>query len=103
MPADAYTFPLAWRWTQPSHNVLPPEVMAQIAPISQATAPLGVTVGGELDRRLFDAVESASTDVSCEEGTQWLRQLPVAMSEQVIVRWDPSTAVRTTWEVFTQY
>jgi hypothetical protein len=103
MPADAYTFPLAWRWTQSSHNVLPPEVMAQITPMSNAIAPLGVTARGELDPPLFDAVQSASADVPCEEGTNWLRQLPVALSDQVIVQWDTSTAVRTTWEVFTRY
>ena len=103
MPADAYTFPLAWRWTQPTHNVLPPEVMAQIAPMAQAIAPPGVTPRGELNRRLFAAIESASADVPCQEGTKWLRQLPVAMSERVIVRWDTSTAVQTTWEVFTEY
>ena len=103
MPDDAYTFGLAWRWTQPSHNVLPPEVMAQITPLAAAIAPPGVTERGELERPLFDAVHGASADVPCDEGTEWLRQLPVALSEQVIVRWDTPTAVRTTWEIFTAY
>jgi hypothetical protein len=103
MPGDAYTFGLAWRWTQPSHNVLPPEVMAQITPVSQAIAPPGVTARGELEQPLFDAIHRASADVPRDEGTTWLRQLPVALSEQVIVRWDTLTAVRTTWEIFTAY
>lgn len=103
MAADVYSFPLAWRWTQASHNVLPPEVLAQIVPMSQATAPRGVTPRGELERPLFDAIENASTDVRSDKGTEWLRKLPVAMSEQVIVRWDTSTAVQTTWDVFTTY
>lgn len=103
MTADAYAFPLAWRWTQPSHNVLPPEVMAEIIPIAQAIAPSGVTAHGELDRSCFDHVQNASADVSFDDGAKWLRLLPVALSEQVIVRWDASTAVRTTWEVFTSY
>lgn len=103
MPADAYTFPLAWRWTQPSHNVLPPEVMTQIVPLSQVLAPGGVTTGGELDRSSFDEVQTASADVPCEQGAEWLRLLPVAPAEQVIVRWDSLTSVRTTWRVFADY
>ena len=103
MPADAYTFPLAWRWTQPTHNVLPPEAMARIMPIPDAAAPAGVTARGELQRASFDEVKTVSADVSCEEGTEWLRSLPVPLSEQVTVRWDTSTAVHTTWEVFTRY
>lgn len=103
MPADAYTFPLAWRWTQPSHNVLPPEVMTQIVPLSQVLAPGGVTTGGELDRSSFEEVQTASADVPCEQGAEWLRLLPVAPAEQVIVRWDSLTSVRTTWRVFADY
>jgi hypothetical protein len=77
--------------------------MAQITPIAQLMAPAGVTARGELDRTLFEQVRITSADGSCEEGTDWLRTLPVTQSEQVTVRWDASTAVNTTWEVFTQY
>ena len=103
MPADAYTFPLAWRWMQPSHNVLPPEVMTRIIPVAEAIAPPGVIAHGELDRSAFPEFQTASADVLGEEGTKWLRLLPVALSEEVIVRWNASTAIRTTWEVFTEY
>lgn len=103
MASDAYTFPLAWRWTQPSHNVLPPEVMARIIPIAEPVAPPGVTARGRLDRSSFDDIRTTPADAPCEEVTDWLRLLPVAVREQVIVRWDTSTAIRTTWEVFTRY
>jgi hypothetical protein len=103
MPDDAYCFPLAWRWTQPSHDVLPPEVMARIVPVPQAAAPPGVAPLGVLDRSSFDAVETGSADVSRVEGTQWLRPLAVASDEQVVVGWDTTLAVRTTWEVFADY
>ncbi|HEX4797438.1 MAG TPA: hypothetical protein VH370_26830 [Humisphaera sp.] len=103
MPDDSYTFPLAWRWTQPSHNVLPPEVMAQIVPIPHAPMPPGVTARGEFDRSSFSEIQTASADIPCDQGTKWLRELPIALTEQVIVQWNSSTAVRTTWEIFTQY
>jgi len=103
MPADAYTFSLAWRWTQPAHGVLPPDVMAQIAPIPDIVASPNVTTRGELDRSSFDEVQAASADISSEEGTKWLRLLAIAPAEPVIVRWDSATAVRTTWKVFADY
>ena len=101
MPADAYTFPLAWRWTQPSHNVLPPEVMAQIVPLQRVTSSHGATARGGLGQ--LNDVRTGSADVSSEEGSKWLRLLPVAPADEVIVRWDASTALRTTWQVFTEY
>jgi hypothetical protein len=103
MPADAYSFALAWRWTQPTHNVLPPEAMARITPIAHTVAPLGVTARGDLERSSFDDVQAASAAVSCEDGTRWLRTLPIVLPEQVTVRWDTATAIQTTWEIFTQY
>jgi hypothetical protein len=103
MPVDAYTFPLAWRWTRPPHNVLPPEVMAQIVPLPEATAPSGVAADGLLDRPSFDDVQAASADGSGAAGTDWLRRLPVAPAEHVIVRWDSSLSIRTTWKVFTDH
>jgi len=50
MSDSAYTFELAWRWTQPSHNVLPREVMAQIATVDGVVAPTGLTVRDQLNR-----------------------------------------------------
>ena len=57
MTDSANTFELAWRWTNPSHNVLPPEVMAQIVLLEEATVPSCLTVRDQLDRaqsRTFD-------------------------------------------------
>ena len=77
--------------------------MARIIPVAEAIPPRAVTARGELDRSSFDKLQAASADVACQEGTKWLRLLPVALSELVTVRWDTSTAVKTTWEVFTDY
>ena len=103
MPADAYSFPLAWLWTQPSHNVLPPEVMTQVTPNSSVPLPTGMMTRGELNPSLFDEIQTASADVTRDEGIAWLRRLSVARSQRVTVGWDTSTAVRTTSGVFTRY
>jgi hypothetical protein len=103
MPTDAYTIPLAWRWTQASHNVLPPEVMAQIVPVPHAPMPSGITARGELDPSSFSEIQIASANIPCEEGTKWLHRLPVALSELVTVEWAPSTVIQTTWEIFTRF
>jgi RimJ/RimL family protein N-acetyltransferase len=105
MLGDAYTFELAWRWTRPTHNVLPPDVMAQINPLDGATLPDGLV----RDERHLDAtalvdIRRRRADASAEETADWLRRLPVAASEQVVVRWPYlEIAVATNWDVFTRF
>jgi len=102
MSDSAYTFELAWRWTQPSHNVLPLEVMAQIVPVESVAAPAGLTVRDQLDRaQLTDIQSTNARDI--EDARRWLRALPVGSAERIVVRWGPRLAVQTTWEVFTRY
>lgn len=85
MTSDAYNFPYAWRWTQPTHNVFPPEVMAQIKPLDQSIEPVGAAQLWQI-AFTFDLVHTTSADVSVEAGKNWLRALPVAQSDRVIVR-----------------
>ncbi|HEY8666828.1 MAG TPA: hypothetical protein VIL86_09195 [Tepidisphaeraceae bacterium] len=103
MTPDAYSFELSWRWTQPTHNVLPPEVMAQITPLARSLVPDGLMVRDQLNRPLFEEIRSFPADSSMEEVGACLRQLPIAQTERVAVRWDERTAVETTWEIFAQY
>jgi hypothetical protein len=49
-------FPLAWRWTQASHSVLPPEVLEDIRPLSAAEA---AGVGTSAPSRRKSAVSHA--------------------------------------------
>lgn len=102
MVDSAYTFELAWRWTQPSHNVLPPEVMAQIVPVEEVTAPTGLTVRDQLNRaQLIDIRSMGTFDV--DGARQWLRKLPVDPTEKIIIDWGLRSAVQTTWEIFTRF
>ena len=101
VPVDAYTFALAWRWTQPSHNVLPPEVMAQIAPLEQL--PDGLLAHGAANSSTLRDVRSIRTDGSAGEVVHWLGQLPVDAKGKVIVRWTERVAVETTWSIFTRF
>jgi hypothetical protein len=93
-----YEFPLAWRWTQPSHAVLPAEVLAQIHPLSAAEAAL-------IDRRASRQrapVVSCST-VKSELVTAWLRSVQPDLNARIYAAWSDQLAVATRWEVFTEY
>jgi hypothetical protein len=105
MPGDAYSFELAWRWTRPTHNVLPADVMAQIKPLDGAALPDGlVRDERHLDASRFDDIRRGDADVSVEEGADWLGRLPVAPAEQVVVSWpDWRLALETNWGVFTRF
>ncbi len=90
-------FPLAWRWTQPSHAVLPPEVLASIAPVSRSEA-------ARLQPcRPFEGVSVfCSTDGSADvQG--WLRQMQPDDQALVYVSWNEDLAVKTRWGIFTDY
>jgi len=102
---DAYGFCYAWRRTSPTHNVFPPEVMAQIKPLVHAPAPRGWTeeVYG-LVHPHFEDVVSAPAHVAKGERTEWLQTLPISPGERVTVRWGcDHVAVETTWEIFAKY
>lgn len=103
MTSDAYSFELAWRWTQPSHAVLPPDVMAQIVPLANPVRRYHAQVRPCLDENVFEDIERMSGGVPTSNGTQQLQRLPVSLNEQVTVEWDRDLAIRTTWEIFTRY
>ena len=86
MSDSAYTFELAWRWTTPSHNVLPSGVMAQIAPLEEAAVPAGLTVRDWLNRgELTDIRSTSACDI--EDTRRWLGELPVASTETIVIAW----------------
>lgn len=91
-------FPLAWRWTQPSHAVLPVNVLAQIRPLTRSEIALldasATSEGGP--------TSSCSAEQSHIVST-WLRRVQPDVFARVIVRWNEELAVETTWEIFTNY
>ena len=91
-------FPLAWRWTQPSHAVLPPDVLAAIVPLTASEAArlnFGSPVEGV-------SVVSCRTDGS-EDVQGWLRRVQPDGQLSVYVSWSDDLAVQTKWGIFTEY
>jgi hypothetical protein len=97
-------FPLLWRWTQSTHDVLSPEELANIRPLHADSARLACNHG----KTLHDTAGGANADTfqlaieheNEAELEQWLRRLVVAPDDRVIVSWDPRLAVETVWALF---
>jgi len=91
-------FPLAWRWTQPSHSVLPGEVLARIRPLSPF----------EAARVRTESTPQASIVVSCSasEATavrRWLHMVQPDSQLAIYVCWSPDVGVQMTWGIFEEY
>ena len=96
---DIATFPLIWRWTQPSHAVLPVDVLRALRPLTNAqiealrlshTKPCGPTL-----------VQYRATEDTDETG-RWLASLQLR-SSRVIAVWNKDTALSLPWETFVTY
>jgi hypothetical protein len=103
MAADIYKFRLAWRWTHPSHNVLPADILAQIKPLEHTEPPDGIGPRGELNQAGFADTRTTQTSGSPESVSRWLGQLDIKPSDQITIHWDDQTAVETTWGIFAQF
>src|SRR6266446_8807909 len=91
-------FPLAWRWTQPSHAMLPTEVLALIRPLSPSEA-ARVRISASVERA---SVASCSThDSAAVQG--WLRRVQPDPQASVYVSWSEDLAIETSWDIFTEY
>jgi hypothetical protein len=94
----AQEFPLAWRWTQPSHSVLPAEVLAGIRPLSAPEAARLCTTASPRGSSVVSHSASDSADVS-----RWLRSIQPDSQVPVYVGWSEELAVEMSWGIFTQY
>ena len=91
-------FPLAWRWTQPSHSVLPREVLARIRPLSSSEA-ARVRIGYQAQgATVVSCSASESADVHV-----WLRTIQPDPQLSVYLSWTQDLAVQTTWDIFAEY
>ncbi len=108
------SFNLAWRWTQETHTVLPPEVLADIQPLADAKAATLQGAADHLHRQfvlLDDVTEqqivglrTAFTHAAWQDNTQvrdWLRSLSVRADAPILVFWRFfGCAVVTRWQIF---
>jgi hypothetical protein len=92
-------FPLAWRWTQSSHTVLPPDVLARIRPLSSSKA---AQVHQSSSRPHSGAADCFSTEDETSVRT-WLRRVQPDLLATVFVSWSADLAVETSWDIFTEY
>ncbi len=117
-----HTFPLAWRWTDPRHALLPPEALVRINALDAAAATSvrnrwlpcfdsrGEAIPGRfarIEKRRTDRIWNGDVDqgesaLIVEVGA-WLRDCEPDLAVPVTVSWSHDLAVRTTWEVFTQW
>jgi len=92
-------FPLAWRWTSPTHAVLPPQILAGLRPVEPSTAQ---KLHASVPSSLGPAALTHHASESEEQTSRWLRSLPVA-SDEVTIVWGPELALALPWETFASY
>ena len=101
--------PLAWRWTDPEHAVLPDDVLDRMVPFPpEKAAELfkhSCAFNGRdgLSTDLFEVRVISSGSMSPAEGRAWLCSQQPDTDAKVFLSWQPNTAIMTTWGVFTDY
>src|SRR5258706_272380 len=93
-------FPLAWRWTDSRHSVLSDAVLSQLQPLAAQDARLVFERALSFQR---DSDITGSADVSDEDGCTWLRARHDGLSDIITIAWSAECALRTNWQVFTEY
>jgi hypothetical protein len=98
-------FELAWRWTQSTHALLPPDVLATIRPFAPSrAAELDGQAGAlaevppEANAVSFRAPWDAAEDIRLR-----LQRLGIEDQTPIVVSWDQRAAVATVWGTFVGY
>jgi len=106
-PMNIRDHTLAWRWTDRRYALFSEAVLAQMQPVEADEAARlcsrSLTFEGEdgLAESVFSVTTAFVGGMSQETGCRWLRELQPDVSVEVAISWDQSTAIRTTWEIFT--
>jgi hypothetical protein len=93
-------FPLAWHWTDSQHSVLPDIVLSQLQPLGAQEAQLAFERAQSFRRRCSI---THSADGSDGDGRTWLEARHGSLSDSVTIAWSPQCALRTSWQIFTEY
>src|SRR5438034_486668 len=96
-------FPLAWRWTDSRHAMLPQAVLSQLQPMEPHDAQRAFERARAFRSRVQDCRVAHSADIAAGEGRDWLREQHGGLRDSVIIAWSSDCALRTTWETFTDY
>jgi hypothetical protein len=100
---DIKDFPLSWRWTSPSHAVLPAEVLISMNPLPPEEAARLYRRGEQLFSQKGTATKESCPSEEVEPTRRWLADLPVASDQRVCVAWDTSMAISLPWKAFVRY
>lgn len=92
-------FPLLWRWTQATHDVLTSHELASIKPLHLDSARVAGAHAKSLcaTARDTDARVFRLSDVDERDFGEWLSQLPVPLDQRIVLSWGPTVALETTW------
>lgn len=96
---DVATFPLIWRWTQPSHAVLPVDVLRALYPLT--TAQIGA-LGPSPTRRFAPTMVQHRATEDADNTGRWLASLQMR-GGRVIAVWNKDTALYLPWQTFVTY
>jgi hypothetical protein len=98
-------FPLLWRWNQPTRGAFTQHELALLTPLTAAAArrvadfAKDLYEGNGLSTRLLDSIIDCDAS-SAPVARKWLSARPVLPRVQVVVSWDPSTAIALPWDLF---
>ena len=102
-------FDLKWRFTEGQHHLLPRKELSLIRPLSRAKATyfnkysrkhLG---NASLLKSEFSKIDPLQIVDDHEVVRTWLQSKQIAPETEIIVSWDTSSCVVTTWNVFCKY
>jgi hypothetical protein len=99
---------LAWRWTDSRYAVLPEHVLSELRPIDEVEAKtLYDLTLSYLDTDAlspeFNSTMVSTERLSAQEGSQWLARQRSPSKTEVVLSWDPTVALRTSWALFVEY
>ena len=89
-------FPLSWRWTSETHDLLPPDMLATIEPLTEErrAAPKNVA-------QYEIAITTEWDDPDAPR--RMLARLGIDEDTLVLISWTPTLAVRCPWRTFVRY
>ncbi len=102
-------FPLAWRWTDEKHAVLPDTVLANIIPQERKVAEelfnlsLGFLGQDGLAENQFRIKQIKAEAADVKNIRAWLLNCHHNEETKIFLSWQPDTAVVTTWGIFVRY
>jgi hypothetical protein len=96
---DVATFPLLWRWTQPSHAVLPVDVLQALQPLTTTQIE---AFGPSTTKSFGSAVVQHRATENTDETGRWLASLPLRGVREIAV-WNKDTALALPWQTFVSY